>query len=115
MRGEAVRLLLKDDELCESLCQARDLVSLMFRLQSMPLVDLLYLHWGDLHTDATSLTVLTCPWQRTGTPLQVTLTAEALALIDRYRSTDPASLNTKDQDLSTGGGTDGDENDNPLG
>ncbi len=91
LQDEEMRRMLKDDELCEPLCQARDLLSLMFRLQGMPLVDLLHLHRGDLHTDATGLTALTCHRQKTGTPLQVTLTAEALALIDRYRSTDPAS------------------------
>lgn len=106
LQDEEMRRLLADDDLCkplhtqaealpqtlpQALRQSRDMLSLMFRLQGMPLVDLLHLHRGDLRTDATGCTVLTCHRHKTGTPLRVTLTAEALALIDSYRSTDPES------------------------
>lgn len=109
LQDEDMRLLLADNELSQyiqakgvsifaqvaalpgALCEARDLLSLMFRLQGMPLADLLHLHRSDLYTDATGRSVLTCHRKKTGTELRVTLTPEALTLIDRYRSTDPAS------------------------
>lgn len=111
LKNEDMRLLLADNELCQpqpaqakavsifaqaaalprDLCEARDLLSLMFRLQGMPLVDLMHLHRKDLHTDANGSTVLTCHRKKTGTELRVTLTPEALTLIDRYRTTDSAS------------------------
>ncbi len=103
-----IRRLLLDQELCPplpseteaqmqlsllttSLCEARDMLSLMFRLQGMPLVDLVHMRRNDLHTDATGRTMLTCHRQKTGTELNVCVMPEALALIDRYRSTDPDS------------------------
>lgn len=72
-------------------CQSRDLLSLMLRLQGMPFTDLIHLHRADLHTDLCGHSVLDCRRQKTGTGLKVSVTAEALQLIDRYRSTDPSS------------------------
>lgn len=105
---EDIRRLLFDPELCPSLPseteaetlasqlpaplrEARDLLSLMFRLQGMPLVDLAHLRSNNLHTDATGRTMLTCHRQKTGTELNVCVTQEVLTLIERYRSTDPKS------------------------
>ena len=73
------------------LCQARDLLSLMFRLQGMPLVDLLHLHRNDLHSDTTGRTMITCHRQKTGIELRITVTAETMTLLNRYRSADPDS------------------------
>ena len=71
--------------------QSRDLLFLMLLLQGMPYVDLLHLHRDDLHTDAFGHTVLDCRRHKTGTELKITVTAEALKLIDRYRSVDNSS------------------------
>ncbi len=71
--------------------ESRDLFSLMVHLQGMPYVDLLHLHRDDLHTDASGCTILECRRQKSGTGLKVTVTAEAMKLIDRYRSVDASS------------------------
>lgn len=105
---EDIRRLLFDPELCPPLPseaeastllnqltaplrEARDLLSLMFRLQGMPLVDLVHLRRNNLRTDATGRTMLTCHRQKTGTELSVCVSPEVLTLIDRYRNTDPNS------------------------
>lgn len=105
---EEIRRLLLDPELCPPLpseteaealvsqltaplCEARDLLSLMFRLQGMPLINLAHLQHNDLHTDATGRTMLTCHRQKTDTELNVRITPEVLTLIDRYRNPDPDS------------------------
>lgn len=79
------------NELSAPLCEARDMLSLMFRLQGMPLVDLVHLRRNDLRTDATGRTMLTCHRQKTGTELNVCVTPEALTLIERHHNTDPNS------------------------
>lgn len=124
LNDEEMRCLLQDPELCPPLpnetqaeaqarlsqltaplCEARDLLSLMFRLQGMPLVDLTHLRRNALHTDATGRTMLTCLRQKTGTELNICVTPEVLTLIDRYRSTDPESpyllrfLNAEDKGI----------------
>ena len=71
--------------------ESRDLFSLMVHLQGMPFVDLLHLHRDDIHTDASGHTILECRRQKTGTGLTVTVTAEAMKLINRYRSTEASS------------------------
>lgn len=71
--------------------ESRDLFSLMIHLQGIPYVDLLHLHRDDLHTDASGHTLLEYRRQKTGTGLRVTVTAEAMKLIDSYRSADPTS------------------------
>ena len=63
----------------------------MLHLQGMPYVDLLHLHRDDLHADASGYTILQYRRQKTDTELTVTVTAEAMKLINRYRSTDPNS------------------------
>lgn len=83
--------LSNEENLPTVVCESRDLFSLMVHLQGMPYVDLLHLHLDDLHTDASGHTILECRRQKTGTGLKVTVTAEAMKLIDRYRSTDPSS------------------------
>lgn len=83
--------LLEKSEASVAVRQSRDLLFLMLHLQGMPFTDLIHLHSDDLHTDYSGHTVLCCRRQKTGTELKVTVTDEAMCLIERYRSTDPAS------------------------
>ena len=63
----------------------------MLHLQGMPFTDLIHLHRDDLRTDLSGHTLLTCRRQKTGSELQVSVTDEAMKLINLYRSTDSTS------------------------
>lgn len=70
----------------DELRQTKELFVLMFLLRGMPFVDLAYLKKKDLAGN-----VLTYRRRKTGRRLAVTLTSEAVVLINRYRNTDRAS------------------------
>ena len=66
--------------------QAQELFILMFLLRGMPFVDLAYLRKSDLRDN-----VITYRRRKTGRPLSVTLTAEAMILVKKYINRDPTS------------------------
>lgn len=65
---------------------AQDLFVLMFLLRGLPFVDLAYLRKSDLRDN-----VITYRRRKTGRPLSVTLTPEAMALLKKYMNHDPHS------------------------
>ena len=69
-----------------AVCQAQELFILMFSLRGMPFVDLAYLRKSDLRDN-----VITYRRRKTGRPLSVTLTAEAMILVKKYMNRDPSS------------------------
>ncbi len=69
-----------------SLQQAREQFILMFLLRGLPFVDLAYLRKSDLRDN-----VITYRRRKTGRPLSVTLTAEAMVLVKRYMNRDSSS------------------------
>lgn len=66
--------------------RARELFVLMFLLRGLPFVDLAYLRKSDLHDN-----VITYRRRKTGRPLAVTLTPEAMEILKRYMSRDSSS------------------------
>lgn len=66
--------------------KVRELFILMFSLRGIPFVDLAYLRKSDLRGN-----VLTYRRRKTGRPLSVTLTPEAMALVKRYMNHDSSS------------------------
>ena len=66
--------------------RARELFVLMFLLRGLPFVDLAYLRKSDLHDN-----VITYRRRKTGRPLAVTLTPEAMRILKRYMSRDSSS------------------------
>ena len=58
----------------------------MFSLRGMPFVDLAYLRKSDLRDN-----VITYRRRKTGRPLSVTLTPEAMALVKKYMNRDSSS------------------------
>ena len=66
--------------------RAQELFVLMFLLRGLPFVDLAYLRKSDLHDN-----VITYRRRKTGRPLSVTLTPEAMILLKRYMSRDTDS------------------------
>ena len=91
LKAEEMHCLLDAKELPGNIRQSRDLLSLMLHLQGMPFTDLIHLHRDDLRTDLSGQTLVTCRRQKTGSELQVSVTDEAMKLINLYRSTDPTS------------------------
>lgn len=69
-----------------ALARARGLFVLMFLLRGLPFVDLAYLRKSDLKGN-----VLTYRRRKTGRCLTVTLPAEAILLLERYRDQDSSS------------------------
>ncbi|WP_336616177.1 site-specific integrase [Bacteroides acidifaciens] len=69
-----------------SVRQAQELFVLMFLLRGMPFVDLAYLRKSDLRDN-----VITYRRRKTGRSLSVTLTPEAMILIEKYMNRDPSS------------------------
>ena len=69
-----------------AVCQAQELFILMFSLRGMPFVDLAYLRKSDLRDN-----VITYRRRKTGRPLSVTLTPEALELLKKYMNRDSHS------------------------
>lgn len=65
---------------------ARECFILMFLLRGLPFVDLAYLRKHDLQGN-----VITYHRRKTGRPLSVTLTPEAMLLLEKYRNPDAAS------------------------
>ena len=65
---------------------AQDLFVLMFLLRGLPFVDLAYLRKSDLRDN-----VITYRRRKTGRPLSVTLTREAMVLLKRYMNRDSSS------------------------
>ena len=66
--------------------RAQELFVLMFLLRGLPFVDLAYLRKGDLRDN-----VITYRRRKTGRPLSVTLTSEAMAILKRYMDRDSSS------------------------
>ena len=66
--------------------RTQELFVLMFLLRGLPFVDLAYLRKSDLHDN-----VITYRRRKTGRPLSVTLTPEAMAILKRYMSRDTFS------------------------
>ncbi|WP_294480772.1 site-specific integrase [uncultured Bacteroides sp.] len=69
-----------------SLRKAQEMFILMFSLRGMPFVDLAYLRKSDLHDN-----VITYQRRKTGRPLSVTLTPEAMILIKKHMNRDSSS------------------------
>ena len=66
--------------------RAQEFFILMFLLRGMPFVDLAYLRKSDLRGN-----VITYRRRKTGRPLSVTLTPEAMILVKKYMNRDPSS------------------------
>ena len=66
--------------------RTQELFVLMFLLRGLPFVDLAYLRKSDLHDN-----VITYRRRKTGRPLSVTLTPEALELLKKYMNRDSHS------------------------
>ena len=66
--------------------RSQELFILMFLLRGLPFVDLAYLRKSDLHDN-----VITYRRRKTGRPLSVTLTPEAMAILKRYMNRDTSS------------------------
>ena len=66
--------------------RTQGLFVLMFLLRGLPFVDLAYLRKSDLHDN-----VITYRRRKTGRPLSVTLTPEAMAILKRYMNRDASS------------------------
>ena len=66
--------------------RTQELFVLMFLLRGLPFVDLAYLRKSDLHDN-----VITYRRRKTGRPLSVTLTPEAMAILKRYMNRDSSS------------------------
>ena len=66
--------------------RTQELFVLMFLLRGLPFVDLVYLRKSDLHDN-----IITYRRRKTGRPLSVTLTPEAMAILKRYMSRDSLS------------------------
>ena len=66
--------------------RTQELFVLMFLLRGLPFVDLAYLRKSDLHDN-----VITYRRRKTGRPLSVTLTREAMVLLKRYMNCDSSS------------------------
>lgn len=66
--------------------QAHDMFNLMFMLRGLPFVDLAYLRKRDLCDN-----VITYRRRKTGRSLSVTLTPEAMELVEKYRNRDSSS------------------------
>ena len=66
--------------------RTQELFVLMFLLRGLPFVDLAYLRKSDLHDN-----VITYRRRKTGRPLSVTLTPEAMAILKRYMNRDASS------------------------
>ena len=66
--------------------RAQDMFVLMFLLRGLPFVDLAYLRKSDLRDN-----VITYRRRKTGRPLSVTLTPEAMILVKKYMNRDPSS------------------------
>ena len=66
--------------------RTQELFVLMFLLRGLPFVDLAYLRKSDLHDN-----VITYRRRKTGRPLSVTLTPEAMAILKRYMDRDTSS------------------------
>ena len=73
--------------------RTQGLFVLMFLLRGLPFVDLAYLRKSDLHDN-----VITYRRRKTGRPLSVTLTPEAMAILKRYMNRDASSpyLNSRE-------------------
>ena len=66
--------------------RTQELFVLMFLLRGLPFVDLAYLRKSDLRDN-----VITYRRRKTGRPLSVTLTSEAMAILKRYMDCDSSS------------------------
>lgn len=66
--------------------RVRELFVLIFLLRGLPFVDLAYLRKSDLHDN-----VITYRRRKTGRPLAVTLTPEAMEILKKYMSRDSSS------------------------
>ena len=74
------------DTLSCGLRRARELFMLTFMLRGLPFVDLAYLRKSDLQGN-----VISYRRRKTGRPLSVTLTREAMILLQRYRNRNESS------------------------
>ena len=86
---EIARMLNEKKEtksLTPSLSRTKKMFLLMFMLRGLPFVDLAYLRKSDLDGN-----VIAYRRRKTGRPLSVTLTPEAMKLLNAFRNTDPQS------------------------
>ena len=77
--------------LTAKMLQARDMLALMLLLQGMPFTDIIHLKREDVKFNRAGQEMISCRRQKTGSELNVILTPEAQAIIDRYRSKDNSS------------------------
>ena len=78
--------LSKSSTIPSDLRRTKELFILMFLLRGLPFVDLAYLRKSDLRDN-----VITYRRRKTGRPLSVTLTSEAMAILKRYMNRDTSS------------------------
>ena len=78
--------LLNEDPQSDKLRRTQAIANLLFLFCGMPFVDLAYLRKSDLHDN-----VITYRRRKTGRPLSVTLTPEAMAILKRYMNRDSSS------------------------
>ena len=78
--------LLQSDAITPAMKGAQELFILMFLLRGLPFVDLAYLRKSDLRDN-----VITYRRRKTGRPLSVTLTPEAMILVKKYMNRDSSS------------------------
>ena len=78
--------LLQSDAVTPAMRSAQELFILMFLLRGLPFVDLAYLRKSDLRDN-----VITYRRRKTGRPLSVTLTPEAMILVKKYMNRDSSS------------------------
>ena len=78
--------LLNEDPQSDKLRRTQAIANLLFLFCGMPFVDLAYLRKSDLHDN-----VITYRRRKTGRPLSVTLTREAMVLLKRYMNRDSSS------------------------
>ena len=78
--------LLNEDPQSDKLRRTQAIANLLFLFCGMPFVDLAYLRKSDLHDN-----VITYRRRKTGRPLSVTLTPEAMAILKRYMNRDTSS------------------------
>lgn len=71
--------------------RSQDLLALMLMLRGIPFTDLVHLRKDDLKNTATGEYLLSIRRRKTGTELNITVSAEALELIERYKSNHSSS------------------------
>ena len=84
--------LLQSDAVTPAMRSAQELFILMFLLRGLPFVDLAYLRKSDLRGN-----VISYRRRKTGRPLSVTLTSEAMFLLRKYMSREEQDVDKRQE------------------